>query len=149
MTNQDEWTTVSDGNAEQEPEVKIVFEEHGDEYIGIFLGYREIRDRETQQYYTQARFQDPDETGAICYTRANHSMKEGLDRVPIGSLTRVVYATDTDTGMPSPMRTFTVQTKGRAAITQPAAGQGNSASRPVRRAQSRTVKPGKPQGEKA
>lgn len=146
MTANEGWTTVSDGTVEQEPETKIVFEEYNDEFIGEFLGYRHLTDRETGQSYTQARFRDP-ETQEICYTRANHSMKEGLDRVAIGTLTRLVYVTDTDTGMPSPMRTFTVQAKGRPAA-QTAAAQ-TSAIRPVRRAQRPGKPAGKPQGEKA
>lgn len=147
MTQQDEWTTVSDGSVESEPEVKIVFEEFGDEYTGIFLGYRNLTDRSSGQSYKQARFQDPTPEATICYTRANHSMQEGLDRVPIGSLTRLIYVSDTDTGMPSPMRTFTVQTKGRAAVA--ATAEGNTATRPVRRAANKS-KAGKPaQGEKA
>lgn len=136
----EEWTTVTDGNVAPEPEVKIVFEEYGDEYVGEFLGYRHLTDRDSGQNYTQARFRDPD--GTICYTRANHSMREGLDRVPIGSQTRLVYATDTDTGMASPMRTFTVQTKGRA-VAQPSA-EGGSSNRPVRRASNKGGKPTPP-----
>lgn len=146
MTANDEWTTVSDGTVEQTPETKIVFEEINDEFTGEFLGYRHLTDRDSGQSYTQARFRDP-ETGEICYTRANHSMREGLDRVPIGALTRLVYADDTDTGMPSPMRTFTVQTKGRPASNTSA--QSSTSVRPVRRAQKATSKAVKPSGEKA
>lgn len=141
-----EWTTVSDGTVEAEPETKIVFEEYGDEFVGEFLGYRNLTDRESGQNYTQARFREED--GTICYTRANHSMREGLDRVPIGTKTRLVYATDTDTGMASPMRTFTVQTAGRA-TTNVAVSSGNSATRPVRRASSKNPKPGTVKPEKA
>lgn len=146
MSAKDEWTTVSDGTVEQGPETKIVFEEFGDEFIGEFFGYRHLTDRESGQSYTQARFRDQ-ETGEICYTRANHSMKEGLDRVPVGSITRIVYVSDTDTGMPSPMRTFTVQIKGRAA-TNTSSSSRNSV-RQVRRATGAVTKMPKPQGEKA
>lgn len=146
MTENSEWTTVSDGTIEQEPETKIVFEEIGDEFTGEFLGYRHLTDRETGQSYTQARFKDT-ETNEICYTRANHSMREGLDRISIGSLTRIVYVDDTDTGMPSPMRTFTVQTKGRPVSAT--ALTNNSSTRPVRRASKPQAKTVKPQGEKA
>ena len=146
MSANDEWTTVSDGTAEQTPETKIVFEEIGDEFIGEFLGYRNLTDRDSGQSYTQARFRDV-ETNEICYTRANHSMREGLDKVSIGALTRIVYVDDTDTGMPSPMRTFTVQMKGRPSATTNAAN-ASTTTRPVRRASARTAK-AKPQGEKA
>jgi hypothetical protein len=140
-----EWTTVSDGTEAPEPEVKIVFEEHGDEFIGEFLGYRHLTDRESGQSYTQARFRD--DGGEICYTRANHSMKEGLDRVSIGSMTRIVYVDDVDTGMASPMRAFTVQTAGRAATA--IANSSGASGRPVRRATSKKPATTKPAGEKA
>lgn len=146
MTANDGWTTVSDGTAQPEPETKIIFEEIGDEFVGEFLGYRHLTDRESGQNYSQARFRDT-ETNEICYTRANHSMKEGLDRVAIGSLTKIIYVSDTDTGMPSPMRTFTVQSKGRPV------SDGNSAestsTRPVRRASRSVTSKAKPAGEKA
>lgn len=120
MTENSEWTTVSDGSAAPEQETKIVFEEYGDEFIGEFLGYRHLTDRVTQQGYTQARFRADD--GEICYVRANHSMKEGLDRVRIGQRTRVCYVDDVDTGMPSPMRSFTVQVS--AGSAEGSAGRG-------------------------
>lgn len=134
------WTTVTDGAAasQQDPEVKIVFEEHGDSFSGEFLGYRNLTDRESGQRYKQARFRAEDD-GAICFTRANHSMQEGLDRVPIGTMTKVTYVDDLDTGQASPMRCYTVQTRGSAATPSIDAG-----GRPVRRAASSAKPAGKP-----
>jgi hypothetical protein len=141
----EEWTSVNDGTVAADPEVKIVFEEIGDVFVGEFLGYRHLTDRETSQNYTQARFRDPD-TQEICYTRANHSMREGLDRVPIGSMTRIAYVDDVDTGMPSPMRAFSVDMKGKPAATASAAAA--NPSRPVRRA-ARPQATNKPKGNAA
>jgi hypothetical protein len=130
----DQFTVVSDGTADQIQETKIVFEEIGDEYIGYYLGLRELRDRESGQFYQQARFRDPD-TDEICYTRANHSLKQGLEKVTIGTLTKVIYADDVDTGMPSPMRSFTVaisQTTIASAESVPGAKSVRRANRPAK-----------------
>lgn len=136
VSNDSGFTTVSSGAAEaQVPETKIVFEEINDEFTGFFLGYRELRDRITQQPYTQARFKDP-ETDEICYTRANNSMKEGLDKVNIGELTRITYTDDVDTGMPSPMRSFTVEVNRSRTLVGNVSGTSDG-SRPVRRAQAK------------
>lgn len=103
-----EWTTVSDAEAQEE--TKIVFEDIGDEFVGEFLGFRQLQDQASGQHYTQARFRQDEE---IYFTRANHSMKNGLDNVRVGQTVRIVYASDIDTGQASPMRGFTVQV-GRA-----------------------------------
>lgn len=138
----DEWTTVSDGNvAAQEQETKIVFEEYGDEFIGEYLGLRHLTDRESGRPYQQARFRD--DNGEICFCRANHSLKEGLEKVRIGSRTRVVYVDDVDTGMESPMRAFTVQVSSLARST------GTTTGRPVRRATAATKNTAKPKDEAA
>lgn len=103
-----EWTTVSDAEAAEE--TKIVFEDIGDEFIGEFLGFRELQDQASGQHYVQARFRVEED---IYFTRANHSMKNGLNSVRVGQTVRIVYASDIDTGQASPMRGFTVQV-GRA-----------------------------------
>lgn len=126
----DNWTAVSDGSVEQE--VKIVFEEIGDEFTGEYLGLRELKDRDTGNVYFQARFRDP-ETSEIVFCRANWSLKEGLEKVRIGGTCKVIYSDDVDTGRESPMRAFTVMIpQGQAPATS---GSPNSSSaRPVRRA---------------
>lgn len=98
-----EFTVVSD--AETQEETKIAFEEIGDEFIGEFLGFRELQDRETGQYYVQARLR---KDGDIYFTRANHSLKGGLNGVKLGTVVKITYAADIDTGQASPMRGFTV-----------------------------------------
>lgn len=103
-----EWTTVSDAEAQEE--TKIVFEDIGDEFVGEFLGFRELQDQASGQHYVQARFRLDDE---IYFTRANHSLKNGLASVRVGQTVRIVYAADIDTGQASPMRGYTVQV-GRA-----------------------------------
>lgn len=100
-----EWDTVSNADEAQE-EIKIKFEEIGDEFIGEFLGYRKLQDRDSGQYYTQARLKQDEE---IYFVRANHSLKQGLDQVRPGSMVKITYASDIDTGQASPMRGFTVQ----------------------------------------
>jgi hypothetical protein len=126
-----DWTTVSDGTEEQIQETKIVFEEIGDEFIGYYLGLREIRDRSSQQFYQQARFRDP-ETDEICYMRANHSLKEGLAKVTIGSLTKVNYVDDVDTGQASPMRSFSVAVKPGEILATSAIPGGRAVRRAVK-----------------
>lgn len=130
MTANDEWTTVSSGeDVELDQETKIVFEEIGDEITGEYLGLRELRDSDTGRPYFQARFRID---GEVCFCRANHSMKEGLKTVAIGSLTRVIYAADVDTGQANPMRSFTVQVNRSTPVS--------AGGRPVRRASAKPAK---------
>jgi hypothetical protein len=100
----DEWAVVSEGSSE--PEIKIVFDTIGDQFIGTYLGMREMDN--DQGKYKQARFETDQ---GIFFTNANYSMKDGLKSVRIGTVVRLTYKDDMDTGQSQPMRVFSVEAK--------------------------------------
>lgn len=103
----DEWSMVSDGSSE--PETKIVMEKIGDAFVGDrYLGMRTVPSADGN--YQQARWQNGDE---IFFMNANYSLREGLKNVRIGSKTRVTWVDELDTGQPSPMRVYSVETARR------------------------------------
>lgn len=99
----EEWVTVSDPTVATQ-DIKMVFEVIGDEFIGIWEGFRTIRTGENA--YKQARFSDDE--GNTYFCNSNYSMTEALSKVRIKSKVRVVYAADMDTGQESPMRVYRV-----------------------------------------
>lgn len=101
MTEYD-FTTVSSG--EVIPETKIVFDTIDDSFTGKYLGMRTVPNAEGN--YQQARFEND---GEIYFVNANHSLREGLAKVRTGSVTRITYTDDLDTGQPQPMRIFKVE----------------------------------------
>lgn len=107
------WSTVSDASA-QEPEVKIVFDTLGDEFTGIYLGFRVVEPAGiTESPYRQARFQgvteDGEKTDTVYFTNMGFSLREGLKDVRAGSLVRITYTDDLDTGQASPMKGFRIE----------------------------------------
>jgi hypothetical protein len=110
MAQEMTWKTVSDP-AQTVEETKIVFDTVGDEFIGVYLGMREV-DGGQNGTYKQARFSvDKD----LYFVNANFSLRAGLKNVRTGTLTRVEFTSEQDTGQESPMRVFTVQTATRKA----------------------------------
>lgn len=101
MTEYD-FTTVSSG--EVTPETKIVFDTLNDSFTGKYLGMRDVPNPEGT--YQQARFQDGED---IYFTNANHSLREGLKTVRIGSVVRITYVDDLDTGQANTMRLYKVE----------------------------------------
>lgn len=104
MAQEMTWKTVSDP-AQTDEETKIVFDTIGDEFIGTYLGMREVDGGENGKY-KQARFKANDE---LYFVNANYSLRQGLKDVRIGSLARIEFTSEQDTGQASPMRVFTVQ----------------------------------------
>lgn len=101
MTDYD-FTTVSTG--EVTPETKIVFDTIDDSFTGKYLGMRDVPNPEGT--YQQARFQDGED---IYFTNANHSLRDGLKNVRIGSIVRITYVDDLDTGQANTMRLYKVE----------------------------------------
>lgn len=119
MAQEMTWTTVSDSSA-QEPETKIVFDQIGDEFTGIYLGTRQVEPADiTERPYTQARFQgvteDGERTDTVYFTNMGHSLRQGLREVRTGSLVRITYTDDLDTGQASPMKGFRIEVARQAA----------------------------------
>lgn len=107
--NDTEWVAVNESASE--PEIKLIFEEFGDEFEGIYLGMRTIPSQDGG--YSQARFKGDDSVTYFC--NANYSLKDALSKVRANSRVKVRYDSDLDTGQESPMRIFLVfvaKTKG-------------------------------------
>lgn len=110
MAQEMNWTTVSEGD--QEPETKIVFDSLGDEFTGKFLGTRMVEAQDpNDRPYQQARFEGigENDSGTVYFTNLGHSLRTGLKDVRAGSIVRVTYTDDLDTGQASPMKTFRVE----------------------------------------
>jgi hypothetical protein len=97
-----DFVTVGDGAAE--PETKIVFEVMGDSWTGKYLGMRTLGNADGS--YQQARFESLDGSNEKYFTNANYSLREGLKSVRIGSIVRMTWTDEMDTGQASPMRIF-------------------------------------------
>jgi hypothetical protein len=96
-----EWVVVSEDDIE---ETKIVFDTIGDSFTGVYLGLRKIENEEGN--FTQHRFAVGEDR---YFTNGNHSMNTGLSQVSKGSLVRVTWTGERDTGRPDPMRVFRVE----------------------------------------
>jgi hypothetical protein len=113
MANEMQWSTVQDGTDEGE-ETKIIFDSIGDEFIGKYLGPRVLED-ENGRSYTQLRFEV--EGDGIYFTNAGFSLRQAFRSIRPGTLVRVEFSSETDTGRESAMKSFTVQVARRAAGT--------------------------------
>lgn len=110
MAQEMTWKTVSDP-AQTVEETKIIFDTIGDEFIGTYLGMREVDGGENGSY-KQARFQVESD---LYFVNANFSLRAGLKNVRNGSLVRIEFTSEQDTGQSSPMRVYTVQVGTRKA----------------------------------
>lgn len=99
--DQDEFAVVSEGTVE--PEIKIVFDTIGDEFVGTYLGTRTMDNVDGK--YIQYRFTHENET---YFVNGNYSLREGMKNVRAGAKVRLRYVADIDTGQASPMRAFEV-----------------------------------------
>jgi hypothetical protein len=101
-----EWTTVAEDAGDEE---KFSFDIPGDNLIGIYLGHR--NQSNDNGNYVQLRVQGTDDV--IYFVNANYSLQTAMRSVRPGTLVRITYTGDKDTGQPSPMRLFKVES-GRA-----------------------------------
>jgi hypothetical protein len=98
-----QWKTVSDSTQTDE-ETKIIWDTVGDDFVGTYLGMREIESDSGK--FKQARFSAD---GVTYFCNANYSLRQGLKDVRPRTLVRVEFTSEQDTGQDSPMRVFTVQ----------------------------------------
>ena len=110
-----QWTTVSE---EDVNEIKFAFDVIGDELIGTYLGTRDQSNDNGS--YTQYRYEDTDD-GTVYFVNGNYSLSAGMRTVRIGSLCRITYVADKDTGQATPMRIYRVDVARRN--VRPAKGQ--------------------------
>lgn len=103
-----EWVTVSEDELN---ETKWNFEILGESLTGEYLGSRTLDNRDGA--YTQYRFRVGED---IYFINGNYSLSRGMGNVRTGSLCRITYVTDKDTGQATPMRIFTVEVARRRPV---------------------------------
>jgi hypothetical protein len=97
VSNDDDWNNV-------DAESQIVFDTHGDEFIGRYVGM----DAPTPKGIVQAHFE---KDGTSYFVNAGHDLRQKLAKVPARSLVRIRYTDDLNTGQQTPMRVFDVAHK--------------------------------------
>ena len=95
-----EWETV-----EQESGQKLEFDSPGDVFIGTFVEIALI-EPENGESFEQHRFRDSQ--GTLWTINGGFKLKRALSGVAPGSLVRLTYIGDVDTGQPSPMKDYRV-----------------------------------------
>lgn len=100
FTGEYDWQQVSE---EESDETKVVFDTIGDEFVGVYLGKREVPNEDGT--FWQHRFAVGEQK---FFVNGNHSLNQGMSRVAKGAVARVEYTSDKDTGAASPMRVYTV-----------------------------------------
>lgn len=105
-TADENWQDTNDSEWEDVPqESQIIFEKVGDEYIGTFQGWSETE----RNAIPQAHFVGQD--GVAAFLNVGASLKQQLKSVKKGTLCRLIWESERDTGQDTPMRVFRVQTK--------------------------------------
>lgn len=101
----DGWETI-----EHEAPTLVVFDTLGDEFIGQYLGHREI-DLPDQpgETFRQDKFRGRD--GELYAINSGYQLKTVLDKIQPGQWTRITYKKDVDTGQPKPMKSFQVDVR--------------------------------------
>lgn len=95
-----EWTTIQDETPD-----KIIFDTFGDCFTGVFQGIQEITPEDADAF-EQAVFRNDEGLYAIGGYKVLNAMRD----VPQGTLTRLTYVKNVDTGQPSPMKDVKVET---------------------------------------
>lgn len=110
----DGWETVD------EPVHVVTFDEDGDQLIGTYMGKVTIvppgAEENEDDQFRQDRFRWVSGTadiapGEIAAINSGYMLRQALDKVTEGSMTRVTRVGTQDTGQPSPMVLFRVDVK--------------------------------------
>lgn len=106
LPDDSEWETVVEESGE-----KYVWENVGQQFIGT---YREQRTISAEGYepFDQQVF---DVDGKVVTMNGGYKLREAFADIPKGSLVRITYVGDIDTGQPSPMKDFRVEVARRGA----------------------------------
>jgi hypothetical protein len=97
-----EWTTVHDETAEME---KFSFEIIGEAFVGTYRGTK--AQHNDNGSYVQYHFRGQD--GTVYFINGGYSLREAMAKVKVGSLVRITYTGDRDTGRDDPMKLYTVE----------------------------------------
>lgn len=99
------WTTAYEGSAN-----RLVFDTPGDQWTGIYEGNTVIHNEKTGEDYDYAQFRSL-ENNELYQISLGYALRNGLETVPPGSLTRLTYLRDIDTsnGKQAPMKDIKVE----------------------------------------
>jgi hypothetical protein len=114
-----EWVTVSEDEVD---EVKFTFDALGEELIGEYLGTRNLGNENGT--YTQYRFKLAGDVYA--FVNGNYSLSQGMRPVRIGSMVRITWVDEKDTGQDSLMRIFRVDVARKSSPTAKAKGRSEN-----------------------
>jgi hypothetical protein len=95
----------NDGWVDVLTETQFTFSAFGDTFTGTFVGWSESEGKGI----AQAHFEN--ETGQY-FINCGWSLKQQLKLIKKGAECRLIYVSDLDTGQPTPMMIFKVQTRG-------------------------------------
>jgi|SRR5450755_1287490 hypothetical protein len=99
-----DWNAVKWQTVVQESGTQIVFDTLGDVFVGQFTGARVVlADGEP---FTILSFMGTD--GQAYQTNAGWKLKAGFEDIEPGTIVRVMYVKDVDTGSPTPMKDFRI-----------------------------------------
>jgi hypothetical protein len=117
-----EWETVDQGTR-----VQVSFEIIGDQFTGIKMGTEVITNPNPDpktgvcEEWTSYLFEgisvkaegaaDSDVKGLPCGIAAGWSLRQALDKVADGQITRITYTRNTDVAQPAPMKEFRVDVR--------------------------------------
>lgn len=93
-----------EGWEDVDSEAQIVFDTIGDRFVGTFVGWSESESKGIPQ----AHFVNDE---GKFFVNCGWSLKQQLKDVAKGTLCRLIYVADQDTGQASPMMIFKVQIK--------------------------------------
>lgn len=100
-----EWETIAEESGE-----KLKFDTVGQKFIGTYEGISHITPKDTEkEEFDQLLFRDP--SGKLCALNAGYKLLEtfsGEGAPAKGTLVRLTYVGDVQTGQPSPMKDFRV-----------------------------------------
>jgi hypothetical protein len=94
------WETVADETPD-----RIIFDTLGDQFVGTYEGEMlvDLDDGEQGKYLT---FRNAD--GYFC-TSAGYKLDQAFQKISVGSLVRLTYVKNVDTGQPTPMKDMKVE----------------------------------------
>jgi hypothetical protein len=99
-----DWDSVQWQTVVEEAGLQIVFNAIGDEFVGQFNGARHAMNGDDE--FTILTFRGTD--GEAYQTNAGWKLREGFSDIPAGSIVRIKYVKDVETGGPSPMKDFRI-----------------------------------------
>lgn len=104
LDDNEEWETVV-----TESGLKLAFSNVGESFVGTYVGTQTIHNPKDDTDFDQQQFRDPE--GTLYAINGGFKLREGLKDVAPGAIVRITYMGEIDTGSPSPMKDFRVESR--------------------------------------